>query len=84
MLIIRLELTRRLKHKKSAQMKDGVEQFSSDSSSSDSDSDSRSSSSSSSSSDSAEEEEEVNGVNDFPVITDALEQQAKLAETVSC
>lgn len=65
-------------------MIDGVQQFSSDSSSSDSDSDSRSSSSSSSSSDSAGDEGGVNGVDDFPVITDALEQPPKLAETVSC
>lgn len=74
-----------MKHKKNAEAMDGVEHFSSGSSSSDSDSDSRSSSSSSSSSDSAEdaeeEEEDVNSVTDFPVIT---EQQAKLAETVSC
>lgn len=70
----RLELTRRSKHRKNAQQ-NGVSDFSSDSSSSDSES---------SSSDSSSSSEDENGENGFPVINEALEQPAKIAETVSC
>ena len=74
----RLELTRRLKHRKNAQQ-NGASEFSSDSSSSDSES-----SSSDSSDSSSDSEIEENGENGFSVINDALEQPAKIAETVSC
>lgn len=69
----RLELTRRLKHRKNAKQNGVSEEFSSDSSSSDSDS------SSSDSSDSSSDSEAENGENDFPVINDS-----KIAETISC
>ena len=70
-----------MKHNNKAAPKkrlEGEQEFSSDSDSSTSDSDSSSSDSSSSSSDSEIEN------NEFPVIADAMEQPAQIAETVSC